>query len=183
MLTIGHSSLPLEMLIRILDRHRVRVVVDARTKPRSRHNPQYCRECLSEALEERGIRYRWMAGLGGLRRPASPVAREPWTNDGLPGRRLRAFADYMQTPDFHRAVEELLALEEASAAALLCSPATPARCPRTLLADALAARSVPVGHILYSKKSGSSEIHPHRLSALACICGTRVAYPRPPLER
>lgn len=183
MLTIGHSSLPLEMLIEILNRHGVRVVVDVRTKPRSRHNPQYCRESLSAALEERGIRYRWMVGLGGLQRPTSSPAPAQSTNDGLPGRRMRAFADYMQTPDFGRALAELLALEEGPAAALLGSPATPARCHRTLLADALTARSVAVGHILYSKKLGSSEIQPHRMSPLARVCGTGIYYPRVPLER
>ncbi len=104
-LTIGHSTRPLEVFIDLLKTHGVRMIVDVRTVPRSRHNPQFNLETLPEALKSARIGYRHMAGLGGLRhaRPDSP--NMGWRNSSF-----RGFADYMQTEEFEKNLEKLIPL-------------------------------------------------------------------------
>jgi hypothetical protein len=83
-LTIGHSTRSGDALIAALDAHGVRRLVDIRTIPRSRHNPQFNREALAEALPAAGIAYEHRPGLGGLRRPRPDSPNGGW--------RIRAFA-------------------------------------------------------------------------------------------
>lgn len=165
--TIGHSTLSLEDLIELLKVQRVTMVVDVRTVPRSRHNPQFNRESLPEALETAGIKYRHMPGLGGLRRPVADSPNLGWRNASF-----RGFADYMQTPDFERNLEDLIRVAEKESVVLMCAEAVPWRCHRSLIADALAVRGIPVEHIL-----GANSRRMHSLTAWAHVVGGKVLYP------
>ena len=142
-LTIGHSTRSLEEFLALLAAHDVARVVDVRTIPRSRHNPQFNRDTLSKDLRRRGIGYLHMKKLGGLRhaRPDSP-------NRGWRNASFRGFADYMQTPEFGIALARLENLVAKKRCALLCAEAVPWRCHRSLIADALAVHGFPVEHIL-----------------------------------
>jgi uncharacterized protein (DUF488 family) len=172
MLTIGHSNRPLEQFLEMLSAHEVELLVDVRTVPRSRHNPQFNKESLPEALEAAGIGYLHMPGLGGLRH-----ANKDSTNTGWQNPHFRGYADYMQTPEFERHLGELLRLESERRVAIMCAEAVPWRCHRSLVADALTARGVPVSHIMSAKQA-----NPHKLTSFARIEGTAVRYPADTLD-
>lgn len=167
MLTIGHSTRPIDDFIRILRAHGVETVVDVRTVPRSRHNPQFNADTLPETLAAAGLAYIHMPVLGGLRhaRPDSP-------NTGWRNASFRGYADYMQTPEFAAALEELVALGRRTRAALMCAESVPWRCHRSLIADALAARGLSVEHIM--SETGR---RPHQVTSFARVEGTRITYP------
>ena len=93
--TIGHSTRSLEELVELLRAHGVKRVIDIRTIPRSRHNPQYNRDTLGPALRAKGIGYVHLKNLGGLRRAKADSKNTGWRNASF-----RGFADYMQTPEF-----------------------------------------------------------------------------------
>ncbi len=169
--TIGHSTRTLDDLVDALRSFGVRLVVDIRTVPRSRHTPQFNREALRRRLPRRGLRYRHLPGLGGLRKPRADSANTAWRNAGF-----RGFADYMETPEFAAALRELRALaREAGPAAAMCAEAVPWRCHRSLVADALVARGDAVLHIM-----GREQGHPHTLTPWARVEGRRVSYPGTP---
>jgi uncharacterized protein (DUF488 family) len=166
-LTIGHSTRSFDALVAALKAHGVERLVDIRTIPRSRHNPQFNRESLAAALPAAGIAYEHCPGLGGLRRPRPDSPNRGWRNEGF-----RGFADYMQTAAFAGELEALIKQAEAQPLAIMCAEAVPWRCHRSLVADALAVRGVPVEHIM-------DEAHrePHKLTAFARADGTRLTYP------
>jgi uncharacterized protein (DUF488 family) len=168
--TVGHSTRTLEELIELLRAHGVTRLVDVRTVPRSRHNPQFNRDTLPDALRAAGIAYVHMPGLGGLRHPRADSPNTAWRNDSF-----RGFADYMQTPRFAISLEELLALARQGPVALMCAEALPWRCHRSLIADALLARGIPVDHIM--GPGGSDSVRSHTLTAWARIDGNQVSYP------
>jgi uncharacterized protein (DUF488 family) len=166
-LTIGHSTHPLEEFIALLRAHGVTLLADVRTVPRSRRNPQFNRETLPTALAAAGIGYRHLPGLGGLRRPRPDSMNLAWENEGF-----RGFADYMGTPEFEAALGELLELARRERVAIMCAEAVPWRCHRSLIADALVARGVAVEHILSPTRR-----QPHTLTRFARVEGGRVVYP------
>ncbi|HEY8539222.1 MAG TPA: DUF488 domain-containing protein, partial [Steroidobacteraceae bacterium] len=88
--TIGHSTRSADELIGLLVAHGVKCLVDVRTVPRSRRNPQFNRENLPATLREAGIEYVHMAGLGGFRRPRPDSINAAWRNESF-----RGYADYM----------------------------------------------------------------------------------------
>ena len=165
--TIGHSTRPIEEFIAILKAHGIRQLIDVRTIPKSRHNPQFNREKLPASLEEAGIRYMHMPGLGGLRRPRADSINAAWRNSSF-----RGYADYMQTPEFERNLEELIAAAREAPSAIMCAEAVPWRCHRSLVADALVARGIPVREIL-----SATNARPHSLTPFAKVSGARVTYP------
>ena len=165
--TIGHSTRPLDALIAALRAHGVERLLDIRTIPRSRHNPQFNRENLAAALPAAGIAYEHRPGLGGLRRPQPDSPNRGWRNSGF-----RGFADYMQTAAFAQELEALIGEARSQRLAVMCAEAVPWRCHRSLIADALAVRGVTVEHIL---DGGHST--PHKLTAFARIEGRRLTYP------
>jgi len=170
-LTIGHSTRSLEALLALLGAHGVEHLVDVRTIPRSRHNPQFNRERLAGRLRPTGIGYTHMPALGGLRhaRPDSP-------NQGWRNASFRGFADYMQTPEFEAGLEALIKAAARARTVIMCAEAVPWRCHRSLIADALSARGIGVEHILSATRA-----EPHALTAFATLEGTRVTYPPEPL--
>jgi DNA-3-methyladenine glycosylase II len=165
--TIGHSTRPLDELVALLDAFDVRVLADIRTIPRSRHNPQYDRDALRAALRARRLCYVHLPALGGLRKPRAGSPNAGWHNASF-----RGFADYMQTPEFSRGLEELRALAGEGAVAIMCAEAVPWRCHRSLVADALTVRGARVEHI-----TGPRRASPHHLTPFAERDGERLTYP------
>jgi len=171
--TIGHSTRTVEALAALARAHGVTTIVDVRTVPRSRHNPQWNREGLATALAGHGLGYVHLPGLGGLRHP-----RRDSPNTGLRNEGFRGYADYMQTSEFEQSLAALLARARSEAVAVMCAEAVPWRCHRSLIADALTARGIPVEHITSAVRADR-----HTLHAAARVDGTRVTYPpeAPPL--
>lgn len=166
-LTIGHSTRPLDELIATLQNHGVERVVDVRSIPRSRHNPQFNADTLPQALAPAGVGYVHMKGLGGLRKPQADSPNDGWDNAGF-----RGYADYMLSTVFERHLNALITLADEVQIAIMCAEAVPWRCHRSLIADALSVRTVSVAHILEPRR-----LEPHRLTAWAQVDGTRVTYP------
>ncbi len=166
-LTIGHSTRPIEEFVGLLLTHSVQRLVDVRTVPRSRHNPQFNRETLPALLAVQGIGYLHMPGLGGLRHPGADSPNMGWRNDSF-----RGFADYMQTEEFVENVGKLLEIGKGERLAIMCAEAVPWRCHRSLIADALLARGVSVAHIM-----GKGAPVPHEITSFARVDGHTVTYP------
>jgi uncharacterized protein (DUF488 family) len=165
--TIGHSTRAIESFIRLLKAHGVQRVIDVRTIPRSRHNPQFNRDQLSPALHRARIHYRHMPGLGGLRRAGRVSANRGWRNASFRGN-----ADYMQTSTFRENLDRCIELAKQQRVVLMCAEAVPWRCHRSLIADALVARGIEASEIT----SGVST-RPHSLTPWAQVTGTQVTYP------
>lgn len=165
--TIGHSTRPLEDFIGLLKAHNVQRLVDVRTMPRSRHNPQFNHETFGEALAAEGIHYTHMAGLGGLRHTTAASPNKGWRNTSF-----RGYADYMQTPEFAENLEQAIELGKREQIALMCAEAVPWRCHRSLVADALIARGIAAEEIVDLKRR-----QPHKLTSFARVSGIHVSYP------
>jgi uncharacterized protein (DUF488 family) len=168
--TVGHSTRPAVELVELLRVHGIQTLVDIRTVPRSRTNPQYNADVLEGTLAEVGIRYVHLPRLGGLRRPRKDSPNGAWRNLSF-----RGYADHMGTEDFAQGLEELRVLTAHGPLVLMCAEAVPWRCHRSLVADALFARGVPVRHI-----TSATRAHEHRLTPFAELHGTQVRYPGAP---
>ena len=155
----------------MLKAHAVVQLVDVRTVPRSRHNPQFNRDELCPALERAHLRYTYMPGLGGFRRPLKGAT----TNRAWRNLSFRGYADYMQTPEFERQLQDLLTLARAEQIAIMCAEAVPWRCHRSLIADALLVRDVVVEEIASATKTRLLRLHPW-----ARVNGIQVTYPELP---
>lgn len=166
-LTIGHSTHPIEEFVELLRQHGVERLVDIRTIPRSRRNPQFNGEALAKSLKREGIDYAHIKELGGLRHAHKDSINTGWRNASF-----RGYADYMQTEEFDQAVGGLLQLCGEKRCAVMCAEAVPWRCHRSLLADALAAHGIAVEHIL----SGSRR-DVHSVTPFARIENGKVTYP------
>jgi uncharacterized protein (DUF488 family) len=166
-LTIGHSTRTLDEFVDLLKAYRVTLVVDVRSVPRSRHNPQFNKETLPNNLKLAGVNYVHMPDIGGLRRPKSDSVNTAWRNKSF-----RGYADYMQTKEFTENLLNLIALARENRVAVMCAEALPWRCHRSLIADALVVRHVKVEHILTMEN-----IIRHRLSEWAHVEGTKITYP------
>lgn len=169
--TIGHSTHPIEEFIAILKAHGIEQLIDVRTIPKSRHNPQFTRESLARSLPRHGIGYRHMPGLGGLRHP-----RKDSTNLGWKNASFRGYADYMQTPEFEASLDELIELARVRPTAIMCAEAVPWRCHRSLIGDALLARKIEVRDIF-----SASSAKPHTYTPFAKLEKRKVTYPGLPL--
>jgi hypothetical protein len=165
--TVGHSTRAIKEFVALLLAHDVQQLIDVRTIPRSRHNPQFNRDRLPRPLKKAGIRYRHMAALGGLR-----LARRDSINAGWRNASFRGFADYMQTPEFQRALDQLIKIGENRRAAIMCAEAVPWRCHRSLIGDALLVRGLRVEEI-----ASLTSTRPHRLTPWARVRGKQLSYP------
>jgi uncharacterized protein (DUF488 family) len=166
-LTIGHSTRTWKAFLDLLRAHRVERVIDVRSVPRSRHNPQFNRETLSKKLRAARIGYVHLRKLGGLRH-----ARRDSTNLGWRNTSFRGFADYMQTSEFEAGLLRLLKLAGQKRSAIMCAEAVPWRCHRSLIADALTVRGIRVDDIMSMKRS-----QVHALIPFARVQGDRITYP------
>lgn len=165
--TIGHSTRTLADFIRLLKAHGVHRVIDVRTIPRSRHNPQFNRDQLSPALHRARMHYTHMPGLGGLRRARRDSSNTAWRNASF-----RGYADYMQTVEFDDNLSRCIALARRERVVLMCAEAVPWRCHRSLIADALIVRGIEAMEI-----TSGIRARPHALTQWARVKGTRVTYP------
>jgi uncharacterized protein (DUF488 family) len=171
MFTIGHSNLPIESFLRALRKNEVRLLVDVRTMPRSRHNPQFNSDVLEVTLREVGIAYRHAPELGGLRKTSRESINTAWKNASF-----RGYADYMQTPEFAAAIAKLRAEPDLTHTTVMCAEAVPWRCHRSLIADAMLARGVAVENIFVTIE-GKSTRKAAALTPFARVEGERVWYP------
>jgi len=170
--TIGHSTHAIDEFIRMLNAFEIEKVVDVRTIPRSRYNPQFNEEELRNELHKHAIEYVRLEGLGGLRHTIKTSINTAWKNASF-----RGYADYMQTPEFTRALEELIDLAKENRIVIMCAEAVPWRCHRSLIGDALLIRSIKVENIFNEKTS-----KPHLLTAWAKVDGNKITYPGPAAE-
>ncbi len=166
--TIGHSTHSLDAFLALLTRHCVEAVADIRRSPGSRKHPHFNREPLAAALAAAGIEYHWFEALGGRRKSSGA----PSANLGLRNESFRHYADYMSTPAFRDAIEQLLELARHKRTAYLCAEGLFWRCHRRLVSDYLLARDIPVRHIL-----PTGALHPHTLTPEAQITDGGVRYP------
>ena len=166
-MTIGHSTRTLAEFIRLLQANGATCVVDVRTVPRSRHNPQFNKASLPRSLKKSGLGYVHMPGLGGLRHAKRDSPNVGWRNASF-----RGYADYMQTPDFAQSLEELIRLANQDRIVLMCAEAVPWRCHRSLIADALLVRGIRTEDIMSPTRR-----QVHTLTPFAKVRGTTITYP------
>lgn len=165
--TIGHSTRPFNEFLELLHANGVKQLIDIRTIPKSRHNPQFNGDTLARSLRAARIRYLHIKELGGLRRAKPDSINLGWRNASF-----RGYADYMQTPEFVEALKRAIKLAAARPTALMCAEAVPWRCHRSLVADALLVRGIPALEII-----GPAKPKEHKLTPFARVRGTKVTYP------
>ena len=165
--TLGHSTRTLEEFLDILSEHKIKLLVDVRTVPRSRRVPQFNTENLSKSLPRHHIQYLHLPALGGLRK-----ARRDSLNTGWRNQSFRGYADYMQTPAFATALEKLMTVAQERPTTIMCAEAVPWRCHRSLIADALVVRGHPACEI-----ASATRLQPHRLTPFAVVHGQEITYP------
>ena len=156
--TIGHSTRPIAEFIELLQAHGIQLLVDVRTTPYSRRNPQFNTDTLADSLMKASLQHQHLPALGGRRRSRPDSVNPGWRNAGF-----RGYADYMQTEPFWQGLEELMRLAETSPTAIMCAEAVPWRCHRSLIADALVSQSWTVRHIITPTNSDAHHVTPFAL--------------------
>ena len=169
--TIGHSNRPLDAFLDLLQRNEIVRVLDVRTVPRSRHNPQFNQDALPTSLDAVKVSYIHLPGLGGLRHARADSPNTGWRNLSF-----RGYADYMQSPEFADNVQWVANLARTERCVLMCAEAVAWRCHRSMIGDALLVRGIRVEDII-----GPKARKPHVLTSFAHVAGTQVTYPPPPL--
>jgi len=165
--TIGHSTRPIDDFISLLNQNGIKLLADVRTLPGSKRYPHFNKEALAESLSARGIGYEHFPELGGRRKTKRDSRNTAWRNASF-----RGYADYMETEQFQKGVERLLAFaREAGPAAIMCAEAVWWRCHRSLISDYLKASSVEVMHILDANK-----VEPHPFTSAARIVDGTLSY-------
>ena len=167
--TLGHSTKPIDEFIGLLLAHQISLLIDVRTVPRSRYNPQFNRDTLAQSLRDAGLQYRHLPELGGLRKPKKDSLNDGWRNASF-----RGYADYMQTEIFHEAIDALMASSRQEQTTVMCAEAVPWRCHRSLIADALVSCGWDVRHIMSPEKAT-----PHVLTSFAYFKMGRLTYQKP----
>ena len=167
--TIGHSTRSIEDFIAALEANAIKLLIDVRSLPGSKRNPQFNKEALGDSLGKAGIRYEHFPELGGLRKPKKDSRNTAWRNASF-----RGYADYMETKEFRKGVDRLVSLatgrvrptgglsEKVGPAAVMCAEAVWWRCHRALISDFLKAHGVEVIHIVDATKT---ESHPFTSAA------------------
>ncbi|MBC5804789.1 MAG: DNA repair protein [Candidatus Eremiobacter antarcticus] len=175
LLTLGHGTLAIAAFVDLVRAADVASIVDVRTVPKSRHNPQFEREAMEQWTNEAGLTYAWEPRLGGFRRP-----KPDSPNIGLRHPAFRGYADYMQTAEFWVALDEVLDRASTAPSAIMCSESLWWRCHRRLIADAaVLARGVEVLDLFHSGRRV-----PHPITPCARLLGDMVVYDvldQPPL--
>jgi uncharacterized protein (DUF488 family) len=168
--TIGHSTRSISEFVHLLGAVRVGLVVDVRTIPRSRTNPQFNQDALSDSLALHQVGYEHIAELGGLRgrqRSAGPSPNGYWENESF-----RNYADYALTDKFRIGLARLRDLGSRSRTAIMCAEAVWWRCHRRIIADYLLVAGHSVFHIL-----GPGKIEPASLTPGARPAADGIIYP------
>jgi uncharacterized protein (DUF488 family) len=167
--TIGHSTHPLDEFLNILHVFGIELVVDVRTIPGSRYNPQFNETDLKRELEQHNIEYIHLKELGGLRHTTKTSINTAWKNLSF-----RGFADYIQTEEFQTGIEKLISLAQKKQTVIMCAEAVPWRCHRSLIGDTLLVRGFHVEDIMNEKTSKS-----HIMTPWAKVDGLIITYPEP----
>jgi uncharacterized protein (DUF488 family) len=165
--TVGHGTLPAEALVTLLRDAGIGGIVDVRSYPGSRRNPQYGRQAMEQWVPAAGLEYAWERRLGG-RRPAAPASRHvALRNDAF-----RGYADHMETAAFVTGVQQLLEAAATHETVVMCSESVWWRCHRRLLADHLTlVRDIQVIHLMHDGR-----LTPHAVTAGARLAGETVVY-------
>jgi uncharacterized protein (DUF488 family) len=170
--TVGHSTRSIDEFVELLRAHSVREIVDIRSIPRSRHNPQFNADLLKHSLEQRDMSYKHIKELGGLRR-----ARKDSPNLGWRNASFRGFADYMATGEFSEGLESLIDIAKERETAIMCAEAVPWRCHRSLIADALTKKGWMVRDIMSRNVAAR-----HLLTPFLKMKKGQLIYPESPLQ-
>jgi len=165
--SIGHSTRTIDEFLALLETHGIRQIADVRAFPASRRLPHFNREPFAASLAHHGVAYRHMPALGGRRRPRPDSPNDGWREAGF-----RAYADYMATPEFSRALDELREFAAHAPTAVMCAEAVWWRCHRRLIADALVRAGVEVKHILSAVRAER-----HEMTPFAVVRGGILVYP------
>jgi uncharacterized protein (DUF488 family) len=166
--TLGHSNVSLEEFLELVRSFDLRALADVRSFPASRRYPHFAREALTKTLAAEHIDYRWFPGLGGRRKPRSDSQHHAWRVEGF-----RAYADYMQTPEFEQAFTEFLEWADDRRTGFFCAERLWWECHRRVLSDRLVTRGIAVRHITAPRKDA-----PHVLTEFARLDGDRLIYDR-----
>jgi len=166
-LTVGHSNRTIDEFLSILKAHGIEKVVDVRTIPKSRHNPQFNKDDLKKSLKKARIGYRHLKKLGGLRHSRKDSINLGWRNASF-----RGFADYMSTPEFRDGLDSLKKIAAKKKTAIMCAEAVQWRCHRSLIADALVKQGWQVFHI-QSRKTAKK----HKLTPFLRARSGKLTYP------
>jgi len=166
--TVGHSTRPIEELLKLLAAGEIQLLADVRRFPGSRRHPQFGQEALAASLADAGIEYRHFVDLGGRRSKRLPDS----PNRGWRVEQFNAYADYMQSGEFLAALDDLMSVARDKRTAIMCSEALPQKCHRRIIADALVARGWQVRHLLSPKR-----IEDHQLTPFARVEGAEITYP------
>jgi uncharacterized protein (DUF488 family) len=162
----------LQDLVTLLRTVRIQTLVDIRTVPRSRFNPQFNREQLEKDLRELGLEYIHFPALGGLRKPRPDSVNNAWKNDSF-----RGFADYMATSEFDLGIAKLIEMSRKQPTVIMCAEAVPWRWHRSLVSDSMTVRGVKVRHIISRGKTKE-----HTLTEFARADGVSITYPAAPTD-
>jgi uncharacterized protein (DUF488 family) len=171
--TIGHSTRSIEDFLNILKQYGITELVDIRTIPKSRHNPQFNGQELAHVLRNHHIGYRHQVNLGGLRHTHAHSINMAWRNASF-----RGYADYIQTEDINHGIQELIKTAYEKTVAIMCAEAVPWRCHRSLIGDALLTHGIEVVDI-YSITSNK----PHTMTPWASVQGTNIMYPADDIKK
>jgi uncharacterized protein (DUF488 family) len=166
-LTIGHSNRTWKEFLGLLRAHSVARLVDVRSIPRSRHNPQFDQKTLRKKLRAAKISYVHLRKLGGRRHTRRDSPNMGWRNASF-----RGYADYMQTAEFDHGLQRLIKLARNKRSAIMCAEAVPWRCHRSLIGDALTVRGIRVEDIMSGKT-----LRVHSLTSFARVRKNVVTYP------
>ncbi len=170
--TVGHSTREIDEFIELLVSHAITQLVDIRTIPKSKHNPQFEQSELEKSLDKNGVNYIYLRKLGGLRPATKNSVNDAWRNKSF-----RNYADYMQSDEFKQGLEELIKLARDATTAIMCAEAVPWRCHRSLVSDALMVYGISVDEII-----GRGNTRPHTLTPFARVVGDRILYPKSALK-
>ena len=171
--TIGHSTRSIDEFVGLLRAHGVRGIVDVRSIPRSRHNPQFNADVLKHSLEQRDITYKHVKELGGLRHAKKDSLNLGWRNASF-----RGFADYMATPEFSEGLQSLIEIASARETSMMCAEALPWRCHRSLIGDALTKKGWMVLDIMSRTVAAR-----HLLTSFLKMKKGQLTYPADPLQK
>jgi len=166
--TIGHSTRSIDEFIEVIEAHEIQQIVDIRSIPMSRHNPQFNAVALQPSLHQRHIAYLPIKALGGLRHPRQDSINLGWTNASF-----RGYADYMASQEFRDGLQQLMEVAANYRTAILCAEAVPWRCHRSLVADALIQKGWLVEDIMSRTRAVV-----HRLTPFLKVCDGQLTYPR-----
>ena len=164
--TIGHSTRTIEEFLEMLNSFNIKVLADIRRLPGSRKYPQFDQDALKKSLEDNGIEYVYIEGLGGRRKVSPNSKNTTWRNKSFQG-----YADYMETKSFENGAAELAKLASEQATAMMCSEAVWWSCHRSMVSDYFKAKGWKVLHIM---ALGKETEHPY--TAPARVLGDKVLY-------